>query len=105
MPDSLAEELKPFRMRFGAITGWIFAGEGKPDQSMDRHLFDKWLHVAEHRSVLVDSGRIVQVSGPDLDVAASIVIDGRGRTLMPGLIDSHHAPWCARHRTRERRAQ
>ncbi len=26
MPESLAEELKQFRMRFGAITGWIFAG-------------------------------------------------------------------------------
>src|SRR5256885_656749 len=31
MPDSLAEELKQFRMRFGAITGWIFAGERRFD--------------------------------------------------------------------------
>ena len=52
MPDSLAEELKQFRMRFGAITGWIFAGERKLDQPMDRHLFDKWLHVAEKRANL-----------------------------------------------------
>ena len=52
MPDSLAEELKQFRMRFGAITGWIFAGERKFDQPMDRHLFDKWLHVAERKAKL-----------------------------------------------------
>ena len=50
MPESLAEELKQFRMRFGAITGWIFAGERKLDQPMDRHLFDKWLHVAERKA-------------------------------------------------------
>jgi hypothetical protein len=52
MPESLAEELKQFRMRFGAITGWIFAGERKLDQPMDRHLFDKWLHVAERKAKL-----------------------------------------------------
>jgi integrase len=52
MPASLAEELKQFRMRFGAITGWIFAGERKLDQPMDRHLFDKWLHVAEKKAKL-----------------------------------------------------
>ena len=52
MPDSLAEELKQFRMRFGAIKGWIFAGERRLDQPMDRHLFDKWLHVAERKAKL-----------------------------------------------------
>jgi imidazolonepropionase-like amidohydrolase len=43
----------------------------------------------EHRSVLVDSGRIVRVDGPELRVAGTTVVDGRGRTLLPGLIDSH----------------
>ena len=52
MRDSLAEELKQFRMGFGAITGWIFAGERRLDQPMDRHLFDKWLHVAERKAKL-----------------------------------------------------
>jgi integrase len=52
MPDALAEELKQFRMRFGAITGWIFAGERKPDQPMDRYLFAKWLRVAEKEAGL-----------------------------------------------------
>ena len=37
MPEPLTEELKQFRTRFGAISGWIFAGERKPDQPMDRH--------------------------------------------------------------------
>jgi integrase len=52
MPDSLAEELKQFRKRLGAISGWIFGGERKPDQPMDRHLFDKWLHAAEKKAEL-----------------------------------------------------
>lgn len=43
----------------------------------------------EHRSVLVDSGYIVAVGGPDLDGRGASVIDGHGRTLLPGLIDSH----------------
>lgn len=44
----------------------------------------------ERRSVLVENGRISRVGGPDLEVPQSAeVIDGRGRTLLPGLIDSH----------------
>jgi integrase len=46
------EELKQFRKRLGAITGWIFAAEREPDQPMDRHLFDKWLSVAEQHARL-----------------------------------------------------
>ena len=42
--------MKQFRIPFGAITGWIFAGERTLDQPMDRHLFDKWLHVAERKA-------------------------------------------------------
>ncbi len=46
--------------------------------------------VADRRSVLVENGRISQVAGPDLRVPQGTeVIDGRGRTLLPGLIDSH----------------
>ena len=39
--------------------------------------------------MLVDSGRIVRIAGPTLEVPGAAVIDGRGRTLLPGLIDSH----------------
>lgn len=51
MPNSLADELKEFRKRLGTISGWMFAGERKPDQ-LDRHLFDKWLHVGEKKAEL-----------------------------------------------------
>ncbi len=45
----------------------------------------------EHRWVLVDSGRIAAIGGPEVDARSPgvEVIDGRGRTLLPGLIDSH----------------
>lgn len=46
--------------------------------------------VSEGRSVLVENGRISRVGGPDLQVPRGAgVVDGRGRTLLPGLIDSH----------------
>lgn len=54
----------------------------------DVRLFDG-RRVAEHRSVLVMNGRISKISGPKLNVAGAEVIDGRGRTLLPGLIDAH----------------
>lgn len=45
---------------------------------------------AEHRSVLVEHGIITRVGGADLAAPGGArVIDGRGRTLLPGLIDSH----------------
>jgi imidazolonepropionase-like amidohydrolase len=46
--------------------------------------------VVEQRSVLVENGRISRVGGPDVQIPRGTeVIDGRGRTLLPGLIDSH----------------
>ena len=43
----------------------------------------------EHRSVLVDSGRIETVGDANLEATNATIVDGRGRTLLPGLIDSH----------------
>ncbi|HEX8848009.1 MAG TPA: tyrosine-type recombinase/integrase, partial [Gemmatimonadaceae bacterium] len=51
-PAPLLEQLKQFRKRLGAIGGWLFAGERKPEQAMDRHLFDKWLRFAEEKAKL-----------------------------------------------------
>lgn len=49
--------------------------------------------VQEHRSVLIEGGKIRQIGGPELTIATAGVIDGRGRTLLPGLIDAHvHLP-------------
>jgi integrase len=47
MPPDLAEELRSFQRRLGAVGGWVFGAERNPDVPMDRHLFDKWLSVAE----------------------------------------------------------
>lgn len=50
--EELATELLEFRQRLGAITGWLFPAQLKPEQPMDRHLFDKWLMVAEREAGL-----------------------------------------------------
>jgi imidazolonepropionase-like amidohydrolase len=43
----------------------------------------------EHRSVLVDGNRIADGNFQGEPPAGAAVIDGKGRTLLPGLIDSH----------------
>src|SRR5687768_11793501 len=46
--------------------------------------------IAEHRSVFVEDGLIRRVDGLELAVPPGTeVIDGQGRTLLPGLIDAH----------------
>jgi integrase len=52
IPPPLLNELKQFRGKLGAVAGWLFAAERNPDQPMDRHLFDKWLSVAESAAKL-----------------------------------------------------
>ena len=51
LPEVLVTEIEIFRKRLGAIGGWVFArpSDGLP---MDRHLFDKWLTVAERHAQL-----------------------------------------------------
>lgn len=43
----------------------------------------------ENANVLVEGNRIVAVSTEALDPAGARIIDGGGRTMIPGLIDSH----------------
>jgi imidazolonepropionase-like amidohydrolase len=45
--------------------------------------------VVEHRSVLIENGKIAQVGDATMKAPGAEVIEGQGRTLMPGLIDSH----------------
>lgn len=52
IPATLTDELRQFRRRLSAVGGWVFAGERLPDKPMDRHLFDKWLSVAEREAGL-----------------------------------------------------
>ncbi|MBO7702042.1 MAG: amidohydrolase family protein [Eggerthellaceae bacterium] len=42
-----------------------------------------------HQNVLIKDGIIQKIGGEAIDDAAAAAIDGRGYTLMPGLIDSH----------------
>ena len=58
--------------------------------------------VLEHRSVLIDAGKITQIGDAELKVSNADVIDGRGRTLLPGLIDAHvHMPDHAENASRQ----
>jgi imidazolonepropionase-like amidohydrolase len=55
----------------------------------DVRLFDGE-RVTEHRSVVVRDGVIAQVGDATLSAPAQAqVVDGRGRTLLPGFIDAH----------------
>ena len=49
--------------------------------------------IQEHRNVLIENGKISRVGGPTLTEPTAEIFDGRGRTLLPGLIDAHiHMP-------------
>lgn len=50
IPGKLAEELRDFRRRLGAVGGWVFARQSDSVNPMDRHLFDRWLRVAEKKA-------------------------------------------------------
>jgi len=45
--------------------------------------------VFEHQDVLIENGKISRVSKTGISVPKAEVIDGKGRTLLPGLIDAH----------------
>lgn len=54
----------------------------------DVRLFDGE-RVLDHRNVIVEAGRIKQVTDSATEIDETTVVDGRGRTLIPGLFDSH----------------
>jgi imidazolonepropionase-like amidohydrolase len=58
----------------------------------DVRVFDGY-HVLEHRSVLIEGEKISQIGDVTLKAEGAKEIDGRGSTLLPGLIDAHvHLP-------------
>lgn len=58
----------------------------------DVRLFDGE-RIQEGRTVIVVDGVIEQVGGPNLGADELPIVNGQGRTLLPGLIDSHvHLP-------------
>ncbi|MDB4876676.1 MAG: putative hydrolase [Gemmatimonadetes bacterium] len=58
----------------------------------DVRLFDG-TRVTQHRDVLVRDGKIAGVGGAIAAPAGTQVINGTGKTLLPGLIDSHTHSW------------
>jgi imidazolonepropionase-like amidohydrolase len=83
----------------GLLTFLLLAAATAPGQTSaapqlirDVRVFDGE-RVLEHRNVLLEDGKISRIDGPDLKVANAEVVDGQGRTLLPGLIDAHvHLP-------------
>lgn len=54
------------------------------------HIFDGLSEdLTENASVLVEGNTIIAVSTDPIDAPKAKIIDGNGRTLMPGLIDAH----------------
>lgn len=63
-----------------------------PQLIRDVRVFDGE-RVLEHRSVLIENGKILRISGASLKIRRAEIVDGRGRTLLPGLFDAHvHMP-------------
>lgn len=73
----------------------IASAQDEPADSFmirDVRLFDG-ARASEHRSVIVIDGEIARVGGRELDDRGLDVVEGNGRTLLPGLFDAHvHVP-------------
>jgi imidazolonepropionase-like amidohydrolase len=70
----------------------LFPPPERPLLIRDVRVFDGE-RVFEHHNVLVANGNISRVGATNLPVSQAAVIDGRGRTLLPGLFDAHlHLP-------------
>ncbi len=52
IPQSLVKEVRGLQKQLAAVGGLVFAAERDPSRVMDRHLFDKWLSVAEREANL-----------------------------------------------------
>jgi len=52
LPKALVAEIQQFRKQLCAVGGFLFARESDGAAPMDRHLFDKWLLVAEQKAGL-----------------------------------------------------
>jgi imidazolonepropionase-like amidohydrolase len=77
-----------------AVAGSLWASgeseaQGRTFAVRDVRVFDG-RRVLEHRTVVVRDGRIASVRAVRAPIPGGVeVIDGRGRTLLPGLIDAH----------------
>jgi imidazolonepropionase-like amidohydrolase len=70
----------------------VLAQTSPPQLIRDVRVFDG-TRVLEHRSVLIENGKIRQIYNGTANVPNAQIVDGAGRTLLPGLIDAHvHLP-------------
>ena len=79
------------RLKFFLTAVWLgfsSATLAAPTLVQDVRVFDGE-HMHPKRSVLIDSGKIVNADFRASPPAGAIVINGAGKTLLPGLIDSH----------------
>jgi imidazolonepropionase-like amidohydrolase len=64
----------------------------RPQLIQDVRLFDGE-RFFEHRSVLIQNGKISRIDDTSMKVRGAEIADGRGKTLLPGLFDAHvHMP-------------
>ncbi len=52
MPTDFFEAVRSFQREIGAVGGYVFSVANSRDGMTDRHLFDKWLSVAEKKAKL-----------------------------------------------------
>ncbi|MDO6478986.1 amidohydrolase family protein [Shimia thalassica] len=75
-----------------AFTATVSAAQDAAPQTLftNVHVFDGVSDTRiENASVLIEGNLIKEVSAASIDAPEATMIDGGGRTLMPGLIDSH----------------
>lgn len=74
------------------LSATFASAQDKPSQTLftNVHVFDGFNEQRiENASVLVEGNLIKQISTDTIDAPDANVVDGGGRTLLPGLIDSH----------------
>src|SRR5258706_7163382 len=83
---------KALPLAFGLCFSAATALGQAPQLIQDVRVFDGERLLA-HRSVLIQDGKVSKIGGAGLRVPGAEIIDGRDRTLLPGLIDAHvHIP-------------
>src|SRR5688572_1146946 len=83
------------RMRFLPVVllSLPLAGSAQTATLFDNVRIFDGARIIERGDVLVRDGRIVQVAPQIAVPAGARVIDGAGKTLLPGLIDAHTHAW------------
>jgi imidazolonepropionase-like amidohydrolase len=70
------------------LSASVVVAQPKPTAITDVRLFDG-IRVVPHATVVFDGTRIIAVGAHSTVPKDATVIDGKGKTLMPGFIDSH----------------